>query len=52
MRDPPAVRTYVVTWIGLVALLAITFAVAHLRLGAWNTVANYSASLHHADHQR
>ena len=25
MSDPPAVRTYVVAWIGLVALLATTF---------------------------
>ena len=31
-------RDYLVTWAALLALLAATFALAHLRLGTWNSV--------------
>jgi len=40
MRAPVSVRALVLAWAALLALLAATFAIAHLRLGAWNTVAS------------
>jgi len=39
MNSVPAVRVYAMTWASLMALLAATFILAHLRLGAWNPVA-------------
>jgi len=39
MSPPPPIRTYVVTWAALMALLAATFAIAHFRLGWVNPVA-------------
>jgi cytochrome c oxidase subunit 4 len=39
MNSPPPLRVYAVTWVALMALLAATFILAHLRLGAWNPVA-------------
>lgn len=38
MNSPPRLRVYAVTWVALMALLAATFVLAHLRLGAWNPV--------------
>ena len=40
MKTPPPVRVYVLTWLALTALLAATFAIAHLPLGLFNTVAS------------
>jgi cytochrome c oxidase subunit 4 len=39
MNSPPALRVYAFTWAALMVLLVATFALAHLRLGAWNAVA-------------
>ena len=38
MNSAPRVRVYAFTWVALMALLAATFALAHLNLGAWNPV--------------
>src|SRR5205085_4018105 len=35
MNSPPALRVYVFTWVGLMALLVATFVLALLWLGAW-----------------
>jgi len=35
-----APRAYALTWLALLALLALTFGVAHLRLGLFNPVAS------------
>ena len=40
MTNPPRIRTYIFAWLALLALLAATFAIAHQRLDAWNTVAS------------
>lgn len=36
--------SYVVTWLGLMILLGLTFASSYLPMGAWNTVANTGIS--------
>jgi len=36
--------TYVLTWLGLMALLALTFGSAYLPMGAWNSAANMAIS--------
>jgi cytochrome c oxidase subunit 4 len=36
--------SYVLTWLGLMILLALTFASSYLPMGAWNTVANTGIS--------
>lgn len=33
----PSPRTYVITWLALLGLTALTFWLAHVPLGAWNT---------------
>jgi len=40
MKTVPAFRAYAITWAALLVLLALTFALAHLRLGAFNPVAS------------
>ena len=40
MNPPPAARVYITAWVALLALLATTFGLAHLQLGAWNPVAS------------
>ena len=40
MRTVPPLRAYAITWAALLVLLALTFGLAHLRLGAFNTVAS------------
>ena len=40
--NPAPVRTYVLVWVGLMALLALTAASAFVDLGAWNSVANFA----------
>ena len=40
MKSRPGVRALWVTWIALMALLALTFGLAHVRLGAGNIVAS------------
>ena len=37
MNSPPRFRVYVCTWLALMALLASTFTLAHLRIGGLNT---------------
>jgi cytochrome c oxidase subunit 4 len=36
--------SYVFTWVGLMTLLAVTFASSYLPMDAWNTVANTGIS--------
>jgi len=36
--------TYVVTWIGLMIFLALTFASSYIPMGPWNTIANMGIS--------
>jgi cytochrome c oxidase subunit 4 len=36
--------TYVLTWLALMALLALTLGSAYLPMGAWNSVANMAIS--------
>ena len=36
--------TYVLTWLGLMILLALTCASSYIEMGAWNTVANTGIS--------
>jgi cytochrome c oxidase subunit 4 len=36
MNSPPRVRVYIITWLGLMALLAASFTAAHFRLGSAN----------------
>jgi cytochrome c oxidase subunit 4 len=36
--------SYVLTWLGLMLLLGLTFASSYLPMGAWNTVANTGIS--------
>jgi cytochrome c oxidase subunit 4 len=36
--------TYVLTWLALMALLALTFGSSYLPMGAWNSVANMAIS--------
>jgi len=40
MKTAPPLRAYAITWVALLVLLALTFALAHLRLGAFNPVAS------------
>jgi cytochrome c oxidase subunit 4 len=40
MNRPPEPRVYIYAWVALLALLATTFGLAHLQLGAWNPVAS------------
>jgi cytochrome c oxidase subunit 4 len=40
MSSEPRTRAYALTWAALLALLAATFGLAHLRLGVWNPVAS------------
>jgi len=37
MNSPPRFRVYLFTWLALMALLAGTFALAHVRIGGLNT---------------
>ena len=36
--------TYVLTWLALMAFLAVTFGSSYLPMGAWNSVANMAIS--------
>jgi cytochrome c oxidase subunit 4 len=38
MNSPAPIRVYAVTWLVLLGLLAATFGLAHVRLGAFNPV--------------
>jgi cytochrome c oxidase subunit 4 len=40
MNAPPRLRAHAFTWLALMALLAATFALAHVSLGGFNTVAS------------
>lgn len=40
MNSPPPPRVYWITWLTLLVLLAATFGIAHLPLGALNPVAS------------
>ena len=40
MTRPPPLRVYLLTWLALMALLGATFAIAHVPMGVWNTVAS------------
>jgi len=40
MKTAPPLRACAITWGALLVLLALTFALAHLRLGAFNAVAS------------
>jgi cytochrome c oxidase subunit 4 len=44
-RPTASVRTYLVTWATLIALLALTVATALLPLGGWNLALNLAISL-------
>ena len=50
MNRPPPVRIYWMTWLALLALLATTFGVAHLKLGAFNPVASLAIAAAKATH--
>jgi cytochrome c oxidase subunit IV len=38
----PSLATLVITWLGLLALLAATAALANVPMGTWNTAASFS----------
>ena len=40
MKAGSPIRAYAITWVALLALLALTFGLAHLRLGAFNPAAS------------
>ena len=45
MRSVPALRTYVATWVALLALLALTCGSAFVHLGTFNIVVNLGIAL-------
>jgi cytochrome c oxidase subunit 4 len=44
-RSLPAIRAYLATWVGLLALLGLTVLGAGLHLGIWNTVVSLTIAL-------